>query len=153
MQESRYLKAFETLSKEGAGLYELVGDLMLVEVIKDEEFRTKSGLVITSSIGTQVNDLRADKPSFARVLEVGRGTPNDDGVIEQYDVSPGDIVLVPLTSIRKFSVFGSLLTYGETQIGLCKADDIQLRFKGQNAFNQYFRILNQAVESQVPTTG
>jgi hypothetical protein len=140
METSKFLKAFETASRESSDSYQLVGDICVVEEIKDEDFRTKSGLVIASGPQRQVNGIAADKPSFVRVLIPA---PSYE------DIAAGDICLVPSTSIRRFSVFGKLMSYGETTLGLINAESIQLRFKGQNGFERFFDTLNRAAEAEM----
>jgi co-chaperonin GroES (HSP10) len=148
---SKYLDAFTAVAREHAAAFELVGDYLIVEVIPDEEFKTKSGLIMATSSGHQVNSITADKPTFVRVLMVGAGTPKDADSTDlvKYDVDPGDICLVGAHSIKYFSVFGQLVTYGETRIGLTLAGEIQMRFKGQTGFDRFFGSLNQQVKTQV----
>ncbi len=149
----KYLNAFQQTAAQHSSSFELIGEHLLVEVIPDEEFKTKSGLIMAAGTSHQVNSLVSDKPTFVRILMTGTGTPDDDGEMVKYDVEPGDICLVGAHSIKYFSVFGQLVTYGETRIGLTLAGEIQMRFKGQTGFDEFFGTLNQAVKKQVEPDG
>jgi co-chaperonin GroES (HSP10) len=147
---SKYLEAFKLAATESARHFELVGNNLLVEDIADNEFKTKSGLIISTGGVHQVNNITADKPTWLRVLMVGAGHP-EDGTDElvKYDVEPGDIILVGAHSIKYFSVFGQLVTYGEAKLGLTIVEEIQMRFRGQEGFDAFFGTLNQATKAQV----
>lgn len=147
MKPSPYPKAFEKLA-ECREAFELIGDCILVEEIEDDEFRTQGGLIIAS--GTkQINGVEADKPTFARVLWVGEGYYDDDsGKSIPLNVEPGDVILVGRHSIKRFSVFGSIL-YSGTRIGLTRESEIQLRFKGEAGYDRFFGTLNSAIKAQM----
>jgi co-chaperonin GroES (HSP10) len=151
MEKSKYLKAFEGAAKEVSDTFELIGDFLIVEEIKDDEMKSKGGIIIASGTQSQVNGLAADKPTFARVLMVGAGFYDDtkDNADVPVSVLPGDIILVGRHSIKKFSVFGKLMSYGETDLGLTKESEIQLRFKGEEGFERFFRYVNQSVEKKM----
>src|SRR5689334_13650412 len=96
---SKYLSGFQTVAKEHGTLYKIQGNLLLVEVIKDEEFKTKSGIILATSDKRQVNGLVQDKPTFVRVLDVGPGYFKDDTMEDvPLETQPGDILLVPATA-------------------------------------------------------
>lgn len=155
--QSKYLEAFQTVAQEAKDSFELVGDCLLVEEIADDEFsksiKTDSGevkkIIFAEGAQKQINGLRADRPVFVKILLVGQGSPDDEGNIVPWDVNPGDICLVGATSIKKFSVFGKLVSYGEASLGLIRAQDIQARWFGQEAFDRFFGTLNQTVAPQV----
>ena len=151
---NKYLEAFQHLAKNHADLYEFPGNYMLVEELKESEFKTKAGIIISATPSNQLNALASDKPTFVKILLTGSGELNPDTKeLEPYDVNPGDICLLPGTSIKRFSVYGKLVNYGEKVIGLALATDIQKRWKGEAAFNEYFRILNEAIEGSVQPSG
>jgi co-chaperonin GroES (HSP10) len=145
---SKYLHGFQTVAREHSNLYQIQGDLLLVEVLKDEEFKTKSGLFISSGGAKQVNSLMQDKPTFVRVLDTGPGFYAEDGSDIPLDSKPGDILLVPSTSIKYFSVFGRLVNYGEISLGLVNDSQAQIRWPGEEAFNEYFERLNSNVSAE-----
>lgn len=150
---SEYLKAFQAAAAAEPDALTIIGDCLLVELIPDEEHKTKSGLVLASGAQNQINGLSADKPSFVRVLLVGAGYYNDaDGKIGEQvplDSKLGDIVLVGRTSIKPFSVFGKLTNYGQATLGLIRESDIQIRFRGQEGYDRFFDALNRSVEKKM----
>jgi hypothetical protein len=159
MTSSKYLSAFQAIEKEAPDSFELIGDFLLVEEIKDEEF-TKSikaddgsikKLILTEDTSRrQVNSISSDKPTFVRVLLAGKGYYNDETKEDvPLSVQPGDIILVGGTAIRWFSVFGKLMNYGDTRIGLAQESSIQKRFKGQEGFDKFFDTLNRCLETSV----
>jgi hypothetical protein len=157
--KSKYLKAFQQTAESQRPDYQLIGDFLLVELIPDDEFKTKSGIILQTDLSkSQTNGIHTDKPTFVRVLMTGEGYFDDSDKMDDEDASegprtiplesqPGDIALVGRTSIKFFSVFGKLVSYGETQLGLCRESDIQMRFKGQEGFDRFFGALNQATEA------
>ena len=151
-----YLKAFQEIQK-GAEL-QIVGDLLLVELLKEEEIKSKSGLILKAHDSQkQINGLSADKPTFARVLAVGEGYWDDSESLRSeegtktipLETEPGQIILIATHSFKPFSVFGKLINYGEVELGLTREADVQARFDSQEAFDQYFNKLNQSVAGLV----
>lgn len=150
-----YLKAFQEIQSNAE--LKLVGDLLLVELIKEEEVKTKSGLILSSSTASkQINGLSADKPTFARILAVGEGyyddsSPSESGLFDEeprsvpLESQPGQIILIATHSFKPFSVFGKLTSYGEVELGLTREADVQARFESQETFDSYFKRLNASV--------
>ena len=141
---SKYLNAFREVQSQAE--LQLIGDLLLVELIKDEEFKTKSGIVLASAVNQrQIAGLSADKPTFVRVLAAGEGFYDDESDTPAsipLESQPGQILLIATNAIKPFSVFGKLINYGEVEIGLTRESDVQARFEDQEAFDRYFERLN-----------
>lgn len=148
---SKYLKALEHAASEGKSNYQLVGDCLIVEVLKDEEFKTKSGLILASGTKAQINGIDANKPLWARVLMVGEGYYDTDEDGNQTEVpletKPGDVILIGKQSIEYFSVFGRLPNYGDTQLGLVRDGEVRMRFRGQEGFDKFFELANSQLTS------
>lgn len=158
MQKSKYLEAFAKVAAEAPETHKLVGDFLLVEVMKDEEFKTKSGLIMSTEMSrNQMDGMFQDRPTFARVLMAGAGyfSEGEDGKMKDVplDTKPGDIVLVGRVSIKHFSVFGKLFSYGETTLGLCRDSDVQMRFSGDEGFERFFAVVNSAAQKKVEPEG
>jgi co-chaperonin GroES (HSP10) len=138
---SKYLARFTELASKGEALHELVGDILLVERITGEH-KTASGLVLAED-PRQRGGLQAGKPQFVIVLAVGKGWYNEESGKEiPLDVKPGDVILIGEASVKYFSMFGGLQGYEADQIGITRESEIQLRFKGTEAYEQSFKILN-----------
>lgn len=154
-----YLHAFRQV--ETSSELQLIGDLLLVEVIKDEEFskkvKTDDGREARIFFGTDSNQRKdfsftADKPTFIRILATGEGYYDDEDPEKQQiplESKPGQICLIASGSVKPFSVFGKLINYGEVQLGLARESDIQARFENEESFGRYFERLNKALEGQV----
>jgi co-chaperonin GroES (HSP10) len=135
---SKLLEAFQF-----ACGFELIGDLMMVEIIPDEELVTKSGIILNSEFSrNQMDGTFSDKPLFCRVLKVGPGFYDDSFEDKPIPCNSkvGDIVLVGGVSVKRFTIFGQLQT--KEKIGLVKDQDVQGRFGNFETFNQYFKELN-----------
>lgn len=139
--QSKYLARFEKLAAEGQSLYELVGDALLVERITGEQ-KTASGLVLAEDPRMR-GGLQAGKSQFVIVVAVGKGWYNEEnGETVALDVQPGDIILIGEASVKYFSLFGSLDKYETDTLGITREGEIQLRFKGQEAYATSFTLLN-----------
>lgn len=162
MEKSRYLGKFAALDKEAPHSYELIGDYLLVEKIKDEEFakkvvtddgRTVSLTISQSARQRQVDSFESGRPMWLRVLAVGKGyfkevTDDESGKIVEETVPlstmPGDLVLVSSISVKFFSVFGELEGYEADTIGLTQEGSVQLRFRGEAGYQAAFSVLNNS---------
>ena len=145
MMESKYLSRFKRLSKEEyKDLIVLTGNTLLVEVIKEEEIKTASGIVMAqvSSYKMTAHDKKA---TFVRVLVAGAGF-YDDVTKEPIplDCEQGDILLVPKDSITLYSVFGGLAKYEQDTIGVTSEGAIIARIpNGLEGYNKLFAVLNE----------
>lgn len=149
MNSSRYLEPLQKV-KEKFPKVQLIGDLLLIQVIEDEEFKTSSGIIIAKNTSArQITSLVDGKPTFCQVLLSGEGYYDEEGGGDvKLDSSPGDIILVEKASIKPITVFGPLLTYGEVQLGLVKDSAVQMRFAGgPSTFNEYFKELNELIKT------
>jgi co-chaperonin GroES (HSP10) len=136
------LSKFQRAAAQAKELVKLVGDCILVEEMAEEEFKTKSGIILQGA-RNQVAGLEADRPTFARVLQVGEGFYDDEtGADVAVGVSPGDIVLVGKHALKRFSVFGKLVSSGDATVALIRESEIQMIFHGQGGFDGYFQLLN-----------
>lgn len=153
--KSRYVNAFGKLAEQAPSSYQLIGDCILVERIKEPEKKTASGIIYGIDTGNrQLGTIAADRPHWVRVLAVGEGY-YDDTTKESVplNVNPGDIVLVSGISVKYFSTFGELNGCKPDEIGITRESEIQLRFKGSEGYAEAFRCLNQFVEKEIPAPG
>jgi|SaaInlStandDraft_1057018.scaffolds.fasta_scaffold232043_2 chaperonin GroES len=61
-------------------------DNLFIEKVEDDQ-KTKTGLVLPDDV--------AERPTKGKVLAVGEGKTNDDGVLLPMKINVGDIVLFP----------------------------------------------------------
>lgn len=147
---SKYIGAFQSLKELHSEKYYLTGDTLLVEKVQNEELshdvRDHTGTVkkifLSGGDAKKIDGLDMNLPMFVRVLAVGPGffTPGEDTV--PVEVEPGDIILIGRMSVNWFSVFGSLVSTSQSEIGITRENEIKLRFKGQDAYDACFNHLN-----------
>lgn len=147
MKSSRYLAAFKNVDMS-ALTHELVGDALLVEKITQEEIKTAGGIIMATS-SKQVGSISSDLPTFVHVLSVGKGYYNDEtGEPVELNVQAGDIVLVGSLSVKWFSML-EVDGYEPFSIGLSREAEIQLRFKGLEGYQNYFKALNSRLKAKM----
>jgi co-chaperonin GroES (HSP10) len=151
IKPSRYLEQFKQLKATGNDYYELIGDVLIVEKLAEEERKTASGLVLATG-SKQVNALENTKAIFCLVLAVGKGFYDEvSGKEVDLNVQPGDIILIGETSAKYFSFFGSLQNYEPHTIGITREAEVQLRFRGAEGYEKAFKLLNQFAKKEVET--
>lgn len=150
IEKTAYLDAFSRMSKELKDEFTLVGDVLLVERLKEEEIKTAGGLIVPgkdSKTGGYVATMSADYPELVRILVVGQGyyDPETDKDIPM-QWKAGDIVVVGQQSVQWFPVFGSLTNVKHSyQIGLMRENQIKLKFNGHEGYEKIFQFLNQTL--------
>lgn len=137
---NKYMEAFGKLDDMRGGLFTLTGDLVIVKLF-DEQVRTKSGIYMAEQ-SNQIDGVNADKPTLAKVLLVGEGYHDEDDKPIPLDVSIGDVIMVGKHSVSLVSKFGGVLF---DKVGIIRADQIQMRFKGQDAFDKAVAVLSEAL--------
>ena len=139
---SRYLQQFRYGAEEAKAAFELYGDCILVEKVKEPEAKMGSFFIATAS--THRDTFAQDRPHFVHVLAVGEGYYDDaTGKSVGLSVEVGDIILVGALSVKYFSMFGSLEGYEPDSIGITREAEIQLRFKGESGYEAFFAGLNK----------
>lgn len=148
MIPSKYLNAIQTAVKENPD-YKLYGSCLWVERIPEEEIKTASGIYLAAtSTKSQIGTISADKPHFVTILAVGEGHYDEDGKDVPLSVSPGDIVLIGTNSVKWFSYL-EIENYEPYSIGLTLESEIQIKFKGREAYERFFKSVNTALKSKV----
>lgn len=143
MRPSKYLEAFKLAN--GLDKVELIGDAILVEKIPPEEKKTKSGLIVTTHLDhKQTSTLGQDLPTFVHVIAVGKGYYDPETKEDvPLSIQPGDIILVGQLSVKWFS-FMDIDGYEPYSVGLTREAEMQFRFKGAQAYSDYFKAINDA---------
>lgn len=107
-----------------SGLLKLSGNRMLIELLSEEEQKTKSGIITSAgSIKPKNSEFSA---RAAVVLAVGPGyTAEDTG--EQVDMpfKAGDYILVNYLSVKTFSDFFGMADYKPDTVGIITDDLVQ----------------------------
>jgi co-chaperonin GroES (HSP10) len=150
--KATHLEAFQRLAAQADSLMTLSGDFIIVEALPQEEAKTASGIILQSH-DKMSNGFGQNLPAFYHVLMVGAGyytqetDPETGAVIEKtvpLDVQPGDVVLLGTQSVKEFSKFGSIVSTKEAKIGLARAEEVQVRFHGPEAYAKVSAILGGA---------
>ena len=144
---SKYLDSFKQLALEGSDSFQLIGDCLIVEeLVEANEVKTAGGIIVQGTDGMR-DGFEQNKPTFVRVLAVGEGYYDEEGKTVPIDANPGDIVLVGALSVKWLSTFGPIISIGKGErLGITRESEIQLRFKGQNGYDEVFRILGATAE-------
>lgn len=137
---SRYLEAFQKL--QASNNVEFIGDLLVVEKLSIPQARSVGDLLVQDSDHARSAFSEATRPHLALVVAVGEGYYSDDKDVA-LNTKPGDIVLVPPQSIKYFSAFGALANYQPDTLGITRDGEVQMRFRGAEAYEQAFDILNK----------
>lgn len=149
---SKYLDYFVSNVEAVKEQMETIGNIIIVEKIKMPEQKTASGIIIAESFPkSQLNTLVADRPTFYRVLHVGEGYFDADGNDVALNSQPGDIVLLASASVKHFSSFPLMGSYEADSIGITQDESVQLRFKGQEAFERFLNGLDSHAKAQIPS--
>lgn len=140
-----YLDRFKALQTASSDDWYLRGDLLLVERLPAAEQKTDSGLIIAKADDHRMGFHR--KASFfVRVIYTGAGTIDPEtGVHHELDTQVGDIILIDEGNAVFFSTFGDMRGYEQETIGYTSEGSVKFCFRGQDAFERAFGILNQAV--------
>ncbi len=149
MLPSKYLDAIQAAVKENTD-YTLYGSCLWVERIPEEEVKTASGLFIPqTSSKSQVGTITSDKPFFVHVLAVGAGHYDEEtGADVPLSVEPGDIILIGTNSVKWFSYLG-IDNYEPYSVGLTLESEIQIKFKGRDAYERFFSSVNRSLKDKV----
>lgn len=131
----------------GRHLFKLTGTLLMVEKLPDTEVKTASGLVMATNT-SQMNGIGASMPVFLKVVAVGEGTYDDDGIEEAVDVQPGAIILVGDSSVRWLSHMPMPL-YQPNSIGITRENEIQIKFETEEDYNQWRQLVSKGSETKV----
>ena len=145
MLPSKYLEAFKTAKELAGNFYELYGDALLVERVPEEEVKTSSGLIMSSGKANQIGTIAENKPFFVHVLSVGAGYYDEDGKDVPVSVQPGDIILIGVNSVKWFSYL-EIPNYESFSVGLTRESEIQLKFKGQEAYKKFFEAIGTGIK-------
>lgn len=151
MTPSKYLKPVNTALKAALGDVEIIGDGLLIEEIPKEEIKSRGGIYMpTTTKIDSIDGLEANRPCFVRVLAVGEGYYNEKTEeTVPLNCRPGDIVLVPRLAVRWLSTFGNVVSTAGSQIGLISETSMQIRFKGEEAYEKFFNIISEHCAEKV----
>lgn len=147
MKPSKYLNVFKSVQNSKDVV--IYGDALLVEKIVEENVKDLGGgrkLYIAES-PTHKDSMASDKPVFVHVLATGQGFYDGEKDVP-LSVEPGDIILVGQFSTKWFSTL-EIEGYEAYTVGLVKESEVQLRFKGIEAYERYIGQINSEIKGKV----
>lgn len=138
---------FEALRTLGSDKFTLRGPTILVEMLQQEELKTKGGLIISTPSDHKMGSVNAHKLEYGVVLLVGQGTW--DELKREYvplDVKPGQIVVMPQYSQQVLSTFPGLQRPLQNKLALVSAQSILGLYRDGEAFEEAKKAINARVE-------
>lgn len=133
----------------------LVGGVLFVEHIPDEEVKSAAGLILASG-DKQLGAFDADRPHFVRVISVGEGYYDDvtkEDIPLEYE--PGNVLLVPLNAIKYFTSFGSYIgrqfkhKKGESfGVGIASAGEEWMRFDTLEDYKKFMSFFGPEANNE-----
>lgn len=136
MIKSVYLDAFKSI--DPSGRLDIIGEFMIVEEVNPQELEvtSKSGLVLTGS-SKNADGFSQNRPTLVHVLAVGAGFVGEEGEGVPLTTQPGDVIMVGSQSVKWLSNFCKIPSTAGARLGITTESEIQLRFKGVDAYNSF----------------
>lgn len=136
-------KEFTILRELGEEVFVLRGSTIIVEILDDEELKTKGGLIIaTDSKQTRGDSVSAHRLQVGRVLMTGPGYDGDDGEVIPLEVKPGAMVVLPQLSTTHLSMFPGIQRPTGNKLALVKEDNILCYYPTAEAYDLAKKKLN-----------
>lgn len=148
MSHEAFDKEFAILRELGEDVFVLRGSTLLVEVLPDEELKTKGGLVIATDMNQiKGNSVNQHKLQVGRVLMCGQGyweeTEGSEGTYTPLEVKPGAIVVLPQFSTSFLSMFPGIQRPTGNRIGMVKMSEILAYYPSSEAYQTAKQKLNE----------
>lgn len=142
--ESKYLEQFKRLSESPAcpGLY---GDRLLIEVLKKEELKTESGLILETNAEYH-SETESNRETMGVVLMVGEGAYDPDAGVEvELDYKVGNVVLVSPYALTFYTKFPGLVgSFELNTVALVRHTGVHMRWESFLHYEEYKKVLNQS---------
>ncbi len=139
-----YVAVFSKLKEENPDLCQLYGDYLLVNILKDKEITTPSGIITSTPENHARNSLNSNKPVFCQILLAGKGY-SQDGVIVPIAAEPGEVVVVGQNAPLIFTRFGDIPMVKDLQLALIREGEIIMQFPGTESYDAYFEELKKGL--------
>lgn len=135
-QQESFEKEFSALRALGPSHFVLRGSTLIVELIDDEELKTKGGIIIAAPADhVKGGSVSQGKLQVARVLMVGEGYwDEDEKAFTPLDVSTGAIVILPQFATQFLSMFPGIGRPTGNKLAMIKADQILGMYPSPEAY-------------------
>lgn len=136
MSQESFEKEFSTLRELGSSTFVLRGSTMIVEILEEEELKTKGGIIIAAPEGhIKGNSVAQNKLQVARVLMLGEGYWDEkEEEFVPLDVSVGAIVILPQFATQFISMFPGIQRPTGNKLAMVKYDQILGLYKSPEAY-------------------
>ena len=139
-----FAREFAILREMGQDTFVLRGSTMVVEVLEEEELKTKGGIIIaTDRDQRKGNSVEQHKLLVGRVLMTGPGYWDDDKrAYEPLEVSTGAVLILPQFSTQFISMFPGLGRPTGNKLCLVKMDAVLAYYPTEAAYDKARAQLN-----------
>lgn len=139
-----FKKEFDKLQELGEGTFVLRGSTIVVEILDDEELKTKGGIIIaTDSRQVKGNSIEQNKLQVGRILMVGQGYWNDETQTrEALEATPGAVVILPQYGSQVISMFPGIQRPTGSKLCLIKMDQVLAYYPSAEAYERAKSSLN-----------
>lgn len=134
--KTNYKEFFSKLQELGNSTFVLRGGTLVVELLADEELKSKGGIILAVPDAHKRNSIAENKIKAGRVVAVGEGYVGDDGERIPCDVNVGAIVLLPPYAPQYVSVFPGIAEPTQDRLALIKEDQILAYYTSEEAYEQ-----------------
>lgn len=144
MSQESFEKEFSALRELGSSHFVLRGSTLIVEIMPEEELKTKSGLYIGSVEGhVKGGSVSQNKLEVGRVLMKGEGYWNEEkNSYEDVGLEVGAVVVLPQYSIQVISMFPGIQRPTGNKLALVKFDSVLAHYPTREAFEAAKAKLN-----------
>lgn len=123
MANTRYQEYFTKLAEKK--LLQVPGSTLIVEIIRDEEVRSKGGIIISAPSNHARGSIEENRLLVGKVVFSGEGYYNEEtGGFDALDIPVGAIVVLPKYSMSMVSVFPGITEPTADKLGLVKENQI-----------------------------
>jgi co-chaperonin GroES (HSP10) len=143
MDQTDFTKEFTRLKALGPETFVLRGSTIIVELVPDEELKTKGGIIIATPSDHVRKSVTEHKLQVGRVLMTGQGYWDEEK--EAYvplDVEPGAIVILPQYSTQLISTFPGIARPTGNKLALVKESELLAYYPNETAYNTAKAELN-----------
>ncbi len=137
-------KEFGTLRELGEKVFVLRGSTLIVEIMPEQELKTKGGLIMSAPTDHRRGDsINAHKLEIGRVVMAGEGYWDEDTkTMLPLEAQAGAIVILPQYSTSILSMFPGINKPTANKLAMVKMGDVLAYYPSAEAFEKAQAKLN-----------
>lgn len=139
---SEFSPEFNRLNESGK--FTLRGTQILVEVLKPQELKTASGIILSADIDQVKGGIKAHTLEHGVVLAIGQG--DYDFEKREYlplDIKVGAVVVLPQYDKTVISMFPGMLKPTANKIAIVRAERVLGFYESEQEFEAAQKVINQ----------